>query len=289
MPNTIRNPIEWSGAQIVSAGHAIASAHRTLDHMADTAHSPAPAVRKITIADVRESLAKGFDDFEAYRSDVLFVGIIYAAVGLVLARLAFGSDLLPLVFPLASGFAIIGPFAAIGLYEMSRRREQGAEVTWANAFDVFKAPAVGGIAALGVMLVMLFLAWLAVAWGIYALTLGPAEPTSIGAFAHDVFFTPAGWTLIAAGVGVGFLFALLAMSISVVAFPLLIDRDVGLDTAIRTSIRAVRENPVPMAAWGLIVAASLVLGSIPLFIGLVAVVPILGHATWHLYRRLVTR
>jgi uncharacterized membrane protein len=286
---TIRNPIEWSGAQIVSAGHAIASARRTLDHMSDTAQSPAPAVRRISIADVRESLAKGFDDFEAYRSDVLFVGVIYAAVGLVLARLAFGSDLLPLVFPLASGFAILGPFAAIGLYEMSRRREQGAEVTWANAFDVFKAPAVGGIAALGFMLVMLFLVWLAVAWGIYALTLGPAEPTSISTFAHDVFLTPAGWTLIVAGVGAGFLFALLAMSISVVAFPLLIDRDVGLDTAIRTSIRAVRENPVPMAAWGLIVAVSLVLGSIPLFIGLVAVIPTLGHATWHLYRKLVAR
>jgi uncharacterized membrane protein len=286
---TIRNPIEWSGAQIVGAGRAIASARRTLDHMQDTAHSPAPAVRKISVADVRDALSKGFEDFEAYRSDVLFVGVIYAAVGLVLARLAFGSDLLPLVFPLASGFAIIGPFAAIGLYEMSRRREQGAEVTWANAFDVFKAPAVGGIAALGFMLVMLFLVWLAAAWGIYALTLGPAEPVSLNAFAHDVFFTPAGWTLIVAGVGVGFLFAVFAMSISVVAFPLLIDRDVGLDTAVATSIRAVRENPVPMAAWGLIVTGSLVLGSIPVFIGLVAVIPILGHATWHLYRKLVAR
>jgi uncharacterized membrane protein len=289
MPHTIRNPIEWSGAQLVSAGHAIASARRTLDHMQDTAHSPAPAVRKITIADVREALAKGFDDFEAYRSDVLFVGVIYAAVGLVLARLAFGSNFIPLVFPLASGFAIIGPFAAIGLYEMSRRREQGAEVTWANAFDVFKAPAVGGIFALGVMLVLLFLVWLAAAWGIYAMTLGTAEATSLGAFAHDVFLTPAGWTMIAVGVGVGFLFALLAMSISVVAFPMLIDRDVGLDTAIATSIKAVKENPVPMAAWGLIVAGLLVAGSIPLFIGLVAVVPTLGHATWHLYRRLVAR
>ncbi len=112
MPQTIRNPIEWTGEQIVNAGHAIASAHRTLDHMADTAHSPIPAVRKITIADVRESLAKGFDDFEAYRSDVLFVGIIYAAVGLVLARAAFGSDMLPLLFPLASGFAIVGNLRA---------------------------------------------------------------------------------------------------------------------------------------------------------------------------------
>lgn len=289
MPNTIRNPIEWSGAQIVSAGHAIATARRSLDHMSDTVHSPAPAVRKIAIADVRESLAKGFEDFEAYRSDVLFVGIIYAAVGLVLARLAFGADFIPLVFPLASGFAIIGPFAAVGLYEMSRRREQGAEVSWSNAFDVFKAPAVGGIFALGVMLVMLFLVWLAAAWGIYALTLGPAEPTSISTFAHDVFLTAAGWTMIVAGVGVGFLFALLAMAISVVSFPMLIDRDVGLDTAIATSVRAVKENPLPMAAWGLIVAALLVAGSIPFFIGLVAVVPILGHATWHLYRRLVAR
>jgi len=289
MSNTIRNPIEWSGAQIVNAGHAIASARRTLDHMEETAHSPIPAVRKITIADVRESLAKGFDDFEAYRSDVLFVGIIYAAVGLVLARAAFGSDLLPLLFPLASGFAIIGPFAAIGLYEMSRRREQGAEVEWSNAFDVFKAPAIGGIVALGVMLVMLFLFWLAIAWGIYALTLGPSVPPSITVFARDVFLTPQGWTLIVVGVGVGFLFALLAMAISVVSFPLLIDRDVGLDTAIATSVRAVKENPAPMAAWGLIVAAALVLGSIPLFIGLVAVVPILGHATWHLYRKLVAR
>jgi uncharacterized membrane protein len=289
MPQTIRNPIEWTGEQIVNAGHAIASARRTLDHMEETAHSPAPAVRNITIADVKESFAKGFEDFEAYRSDVLFVGIIYAAVGLVLARVAFGSDLIPLVFPLASGFAIIGPFAAIGLYELSRRREQGAEVSWANAFDVFKAPAIGGIVALGVMLVLLFLSWLAVAWLIFALTLGPAEPASVGAFARDVFTTSAGWTMIVAGVGVGFLFAVLAMAISVVSFPLLIDRDVGLDTAIATSVRAVKQNPVPMAAWGLIVAASLVLGSIPLFIGLVAVVPILGHATWHLYRRLVSR
>lgn len=287
MPTTIRNPIEWSGAQIVSAGHALASAHRSLTHMEETAHSPAPSVRRIRVADVREALSKGFDDFEAYRSDVIFVGIIYAAVGLVLARVAFGSDLLPLLFPLASGFAILGPFAAIGLYEMSRRREQGAQVRWANAFDVFRAPAIGGIVALGVILVGLFLIWLAAAWGIYAMTLGPAEPTSIGAFAHDVFLTPAGWALIVLGVGVGFLFALLAMSISVVSFPLLIDRDVGVDTAIRTSIRAVKENPVPMAVWGLVVAGSLVLGSIPLFIGLVAVIPILGHATWHLYRKLV--
>ena len=119
---TIRNPIEWSGAQFVSAVHAAGSLHRSLNHMYETAHSAAPQVRRITSADIWQSLRLGFEDFEAYRSDVLFLCATYAIVGLVLARLALGMDLLPLLFPLASGFAIVGPLAAVGLYEMSRRR-----------------------------------------------------------------------------------------------------------------------------------------------------------------------
>ena len=113
--------------------------------MQDTIHSPAPAVRRIGVADLKASLAAGFADFEAYRSDVIFLCATYAIVGLVIFRLALGSDLLPLLFPIASGFAIVGPLAAVGLYEMSRRREQGAEVSWINAFDVFNAPAFGAI------------------------------------------------------------------------------------------------------------------------------------------------
>ncbi|HEY1837137.1 MAG TPA: DUF2189 domain-containing protein [Rhizomicrobium sp.] len=284
---TIKNPVEWSGAQLVSAAHAIGSVRRSLHHIQDTVHSPAPAVRKIGAADIADAIARGFDDFRAYRSDVLFVGVIYAAVGLVLARLAFGLDMLPLVFPLASGFAIIGPFAAIGLYAMSRLREQGAEVSWANALDVLRAPASGAILVLGLVLVAIFLLWLLAAWEIYDHTLGPQVPTSLGAFAHAVLMTGAGWTMIVLGIGVGFLFALIAMTVSIVSFPLLVDRDVGLDTAVATSVRAVWANPLPMALWGLVVAGALVLGSIPLFIGLVVVVPVLGHATWHLYRKLV--
>lgn len=284
---TIKNPIEWSGAQLVQAAHAIGSAHRSLQHVQDTIHSPAPAVRKIGIADVRDALAKGFEDFEAYRSDVIFLGIVYVVAGLVLARFAFGMDLLPLLFPLASGFAIVGPFAAVGLYEMSRLREQGVEVNWKNALDVFNAPAAGAISVLGLGLIAIFLAWLGAAWLIYANTMGPASPTTIGGFLHDVFLTPGGQTMIVVGVGVGFLFAVFAMAISIVSFPLLIDRDAGLDTAVRTSIRAVTANPGPMAVWGVIVTAALVIGSLPFFIGLVVVVPVLGHATWHLYRKLV--
>ncbi|HTO41013.1 MAG TPA: DUF2189 domain-containing protein [Rhizomicrobium sp.] len=284
---TIRNPIEWSGSQLVHAAHAMRYAGNSLHHIQETIHSPEPAIRRITTRDVRAALRQGFSDFQAYRTDVIFLCVVYVALGLVLARLAFGMDMLPLLFPLASGFAILGPFAAIGLYEMSRLREQGVEVKWSNALDVFRAPAVGAISILGLMLMTIFIAWLVAAWAIYHFTLGPAEPVSIGAFVNDVLFTRPGQLLMIVGIGVGFLFALLAMSISIISFPLLLDRDVGLDSAIRTSIHAVKANPVPMAAWGLIVAGGLVLGSLPFFLGLVVVIPVLGHATWHLYRKLV--
>jgi uncharacterized membrane protein len=284
---TIRNPIEWGGAQLGHAGHALGSIGRSLHHIQDTMHSRAPTVRRIGLADLRIALAEGFRDFEAYRSDVLFLGVIYAVAGLVMARFAFGMDLLPLLFPLASGFALVGPLAAVGLYELSRRREQGARVTWTNAFDVFRAPAIGGIAVLGVGLVAIFLLWIGAAWAIFQNTLGPQPPASLDAFANAVLNTSAGHIMILAGIGVGFVFALVAMAVSVMSFPLLLDQDVGLDTAIKTSVRAVIRNPVPMAIWGAIVAAGLVLGSIPALIGLVLVVPILGHATWHLYRRTI--
>jgi uncharacterized membrane protein len=286
---TIRNPIEWTGAQFVSAAHAAEAVGRSVEHMRDTAHSPAPAIRKISTGDVWQSLREGFFDFEAYRSDVIFLCATYAAIGLVLARVAFGSDLLPLLFPLASGFAILGPLAAVGLYEMSRRREQGAEVGWANAFDVVKAPAIGGIAALGALLVAIFLAWLAVAWIIYQSTLAPSLPRapSPSVFAHAVLFTTPGHHMIFWGMGAGFVFALIAMMISVVSFPLLLDRDIGLDTAIGASVRAVVANPVPMALWGLVVAFGLLAGTLLAFVGLMVVVPVLGHATWHLHRKLI--
>jgi uncharacterized membrane protein len=246
-----------------------------------------PAVRRIKAADLKDVLMKGLEDFGAYRSDVIFICLIYPLVGLALAWLIFGYQLLPLLFPLASGFALVGPLAAVGLYEMSRRREQGDRISWIDAFGVIRSPASGAILVLGLVLLAIFLLWMLTAVIIYQLTLGPEPPVSITAFVRDVFTTSAGWTMIVGGVGVGFLFALLVLAISVVSFPLLLDRDVGLYGAVSTSIRAVATNPSPMALWGLIVAGGLAIGMLPAFLGLIVVLPVLGHATWHLYRKVV--
>ncbi len=283
----IRNPIEWGWDQLRQANLAVERAGRSLHRIDQDRDVAPPAVRRIEVADLKDALLKGLGDFGAYRTDVIFICAIYPIVGLILARLTFGYDMLPLLFPLASGFALIGPVAAIGLYEMSRRREQGIDITWADAFGVVRSPSFGAIEVLGLLLLAIFLLWLLAAYAIYAVTLGPEPPASITAFVRDVFTTTAGWVMIVVGISVGFLFAVVVLAISVVSFPLLLDRDVGLGTAIATSVRAVLVNPGPMAAWGLIVAGSLVIGSIPALLGLIIVMPVLGHATWHLYRKVV--
>jgi uncharacterized membrane protein len=246
-----------------------------------------PVIRKIRVSDLKDVLARGLSDFSEMPSHAIFLCLIYPVIGLVLARAIFGYSILPLLFPLAAGFALVGPFAALGFYELSRRREQGLERSWANAFDVLHSPSRGAIAALAFLLLIIFGLWVAVAQAIYIATFGYEPAASVPHFLRQVFTTPAGWTLIIVGNGVGFLFALLVLSTSVVSFPLLLDRDVGAVDAVLASLRAVAANPVPMAIWGLIVAGLLVIGSLPFFFGLAVVVPVLGHATWHLYRKVV--
>ena len=246
-----------------------------------------PKVRRIGFTDLKDALARGLDDFRAMPSHAVFLCLIYPVVGFALARLVLGYNVLPLLFPLAAGFALIGPLAAVGLYEMSRRREQGLEVSWRNALDVFRSPSLGAIAALGLLLVAVFLVWIAVAQAIYVATFGYAPAASMPDFVNQVLTTPAGWALIVVGNGIGFLFAVLVLTVSVVSFPLLLDRDVGAAVAVLTSVRAVLANPIAMAVWGLIVAALLIVGSLPAFFGLAVVMPVLGHATWHLYRKVV--
>src|SRR6516162_601174 len=245
-------------------------------------------VRRISTSDLYYALSRGYEDFAAFPSHALFLCVIYPLVGILLIGLTFVTlSLLPLAIPIAAGFALVGPVAAIGLYELSRRREAVLDSSPIHAFDVLHSPSLGAVIALGVLLMAIFLIWLVVAEALYVVSFGYAAPASIEQFITDLLTTPRGWALIIVRWGIGFLFAALVLSISAISFPLLLDREVGAVAAMQTSLRVMAANPLPMALWGLIVAALLVIGSIPFFVGLAVVMPVLGHATWHLYRRTV--
>jgi uncharacterized membrane protein len=246
-----------------------------------------PLIRHIEMSDLTRSLRLGYDDFIACRTDAILLCFIYPIAGLILSRLAVGYEIVPLVFPLAAGFALLGPLLATGLYELSRRRERGEAVSWGVSFAPFRSQAIGSLVSLGLVLLAIFALWLVVAGLLYNATLGPYGPASSAAFVHDIFHTRAGLAMIVLGIGIGAVFAAAVQAISVVSFPMLLDRNVGMEIAVRTSLKVVRTNPLMMALWGLIVAGGLVLGSIPFLIGLAIIMPVLGHATWHLYRRLI--
>lgn len=284
MAKTIGNPISWAAQTLGSTSDHVTESVTRIGS-ADTRQLP--MVQTLTLQDLRACLRAGYNDFLETRADAIFIVLIYPIAGLLMFGFALNMNLVPLLAPLVAGFALIGPVAAVGLYEISRKREQGAEVHWLDAFGVFRSPSFGAILVLGFYLVMLLMVWLMVANGIFVHTLGPDTPASLGSFLTEVFTTGAGWTMVIVGTAVGFLFALCALAISVVSFPLLLDQRVGLPVAVVTSFRVMRQNPGVILTWGFIVAALLVLGALPMLLGLIVVMPVLGHATWHLYRRAV--
>src|SRR3954452_20809191 len=250
---TILNPVEWGVDQFRHTITGAEAVNRGIVPTEQVGHQPLPVVRRIEAADLKDVLSRGASDFGANRTDVIFLCVFYPVVGLLMVGLAAEHKMLPLVFPLASGFALLGPFAGVGLNEMSRRRELGTSAGWADASGVLRSPSLGAILMLGLALTIIFVFWQFIAYAIYEVTLGPQLPVSIGSFIHDVFLTRAGWAMIVLGVGVGFVFAVVVLLISSVAFPLLLERDVGVEIAVRTPVRAALVNPVPMALWGTII------------------------------------
>ncbi len=271
--------------QVVSKTAGTARKQPGLSH--DYVHEPLE-VRQIGISDLIDALKKGWADFMAKPSHIIFLGLIYPVAGLLLAQLSISNNVLPLLFPLLAGFALIGPFAGLGLYEISRRRELGLDTSWRHALDVFDSRSIRSILILGGLLFVLFGIWLWTAMAIYGWAFRGEDPASISAFITGVTTTADGIRLIVVGHVVGLAFAIVALMLSAVSFPLLLDKHTDVGVAIATSTRAVMKNPVTMSIWGGIIALALGVGALTAFVGLAIFIPVLAHASWHLYRKVTT-
>lgn len=247
-------------------------------------------IRRISSQDLNAALREGFADFASKRGDLVFIGLIYPIVGFLVSMAALNMSVWPMVFPLVAGISLLGPLVATGFYELAKRREAGMDSSWFHFLDVLKSKSREEIAIVGAVLIGLFALWIAAAGMVHAAFFGNfIRQPSFNSFMEAVFTTPQGWSMIIVGNLIGLGFAVSVLALSVVSLPLLVDREVSAGTAIRTSLRAFSENKLAMLRWGLTVAVLLVLGSIPLFVGLAVVLPVLGYATWHLYTRLVDR
>ena len=244
-------------------------------------------IRKIGVGDLWQSLEEGYEDFNAKPSFGIFLVVIYPLFALLVTLFAVGARPSHLAFPILAGLTLLGPVVSVGLFAMSRRRERGLDLNWRAAFDFVHSSSFAPIAALSVVLTLLYAAWLFMAQFIYVGLFGSDPPASLASFATEVVTTRRGGALIVYGCGVGALFAFAALAISVFAFPLLLDKPATTITAVSTSIRAVTANFGVMLIWGFVVVALLAVGAALLLVGLAAVLPILGHATWHLYRKVV--
>jgi len=265
--------------------HAIETHHADGEIVVPAAHDI--KVRAITTADLMDALKLGYEDFRAKPSHLLVLGLIYPLGAAVAAGVALGSNVLPLIFPVAAGLALMGPFAAIVLYEISRRREKGRDFGWGDIGDVFKRASNGGVIILTAGLFAAFSLWLLAAQAIFDATIGYAGYLEPIEFAQRILTSREGWTLIIVGYSVGFLFAAAVLASYVVAFPMLLDRHVGAPAAVATSLRVTMKSPLTVAIWGFIIAFLMAAGMAFFLIGLGVVVPVLGHASWRLYRMAV--
>lgn len=285
----IRNPIEWLFRAPADAAAAIGDTPAQQYWENGRAQGP-PRLRRIGRADIAWALRRGLEDFKDHRADALVLVLLYPLAGAVCAAAVGDGGRLSLLVPLVAGLALIFPLLTTWLAECSRRREErGPEghAGFADALGIFRSPQIGAIAALGLLEILLLLAWIASAYAIYQAFVGPLAPADFASLVGDLLGTRAGLEMLLVGSAAGLAFGLLALAIGSVSFPLLLDRHVGIQTAIRVPVAAVLTNPGGVLAWAGTVLALLVLGALPALLGLAVTLPILGHATWHLYRRMV--
>jgi len=245
-----------------------------------------PVVRRVTAVDIAEALSAGLRDFQALPFYGLAFGALYAAGGIAILLCLTAFGLVYLAYPLAAGFALIGPFVAIGLYELSRRRESGQEISLRGIWATVRSRSEIGWMAFVTLFV--FVIWMYQVRLMIALLLGlNASFSSLQQFIAVVLTTNEGLMFLVIGNAVGAALSLILFSLTVVSFPLLLDRDVDFVTAMVTSVRSVVTSPVPMIGWAAVIVVLLIVSIMPYFLGLLVTLPVLGHATWHLYRRIV--
>lgn len=255
----------------------------------DISLSPADIkVNRIGIEDLWECLRKGYDDFSNKPSSAVALLILYYPLAAVIFTLfALDQELRYLLFPLVAGFTLFGPIVAVVFFGLSRSREKGEEMRWRVAYRFVHSASFAPILGLSIVMTLLYLFWLYGAELLFFGIMGSAPIESAGSFFGRLFSTREGWLLIAYGNFVGFLFAFAAMALSIVSFPLALDKPVTAITAASVSVRAFTTNSVVLGVWGLVVVGLLALGTATLLMGLALVLPVLGHATWHLYRKLI--
>jgi uncharacterized membrane protein len=258
--------------------------------MSDSSAAPKaafrPEVRKITTDDLRASLALGWADFRKAPAFGLFFSAVYVLGGVAMVYILLATGKSWATLPIIVGFPLIGPFAAVGLYEVSRRLQTGEPLDWGRVLGVVIAEKNRQMPSIAAVILIFFLFWNFLAHMIFALFLGLTVMTNITS-SFAVFLTPNGLMMLVVGTAVGGVLAFVLYAITVVSLPLLLDKEVDFVTAMITSFSAVTENLGVMLIWGALVSVLLLVGMVPAFLGLLVVLPLLGHATWHLYQRLI--
>ncbi len=266
--------------------------------MADTDNSPAPEgpsrafpgmphLATISFADIGAAFAHGMSDFRQAPVYGLFFGGIFAVAGVIIVASVLWLDMPWMIYPFAIGFPLVGPFAAVGLYEVSRRLEAGEALDWNGILSVIWRQRTREFSWMAFVSLFIFWIWIYQVRLLIAIILGFKASTSLDRFLHVLVSTQEGLIFLLVGHIVGAILALVLYSVTVISLPFLVERNTDFVTALATSVRAVFTSPVPMLGFGLCVTILIIAASLPLFAGFLVVLPILGHTTWHLYRRIV--